>query len=122
MVQVSPANALERIPPSAAPFFTAITLAYLVERRAGWLLPFAEETMLLGRRVGAAQAGAHLLVTLAMHARMNGNLDRALHLLATAAAEFRALGDRYGEALAAAQCGHASRSAGEYSDSGQLSR
>ena len=61
--------------------------------------------MLLGRRVGAQQAGAYVLCNLAYLARLAGDLDEAAKLLDEAASMFGALGDRYGEALVCSHVG-----------------
>ena len=105
--------ALAAVPESADPFLITMSPAFVVERRAGWTYVIGEETMWLARRVGRAQATAHLLLTRAMHARLAGDLDGSLQLLEAAASAFRSLGDRYGQALTVAQRGHALRWAGD---------
>ena len=104
---------LAAVPESADPFFITMSPGFVVERRAGWAYVIGEETMWLARRVGPAQAAAHLLLTRAVHARLGGDLDGSLQLLEAAAAAFRSLGDRYGQALTVAQRGHALRWAGD---------
>jgi tetratricopeptide (TPR) repeat protein len=106
-------GAIAAVPESADPFLITMSPAFVVERRAGWAYVIGEETMWLARRVGRAQATAHLLLTRAMHARLGGDLDGSLQLLQAAAAAFRSLGDRYGQALTVAQRGHALRWAGD---------
>jgi predicted ATPase/DNA-binding SARP family transcriptional activator len=105
--------ALAAVPESADPFLITMSLAFVMERRAGWTYVIGEETMWLARRVGRAQATAHLLLTRAMHARLGGDLDGSLQLLDAAASAFRSLGDRYGQALTVAQRGHALRWVGD---------
>jgi hypothetical protein len=101
--------ALAAVPESATPFLITMSIGFVVERRAGWAYLIGEETMWLARRVGRAQAAAHLLLTRAMHARLGGDLDGSLQLLEAADAAFRSFGDRYGQALTVAQRGHALR-------------
>jgi predicted ATPase/DNA-binding SARP family transcriptional activator len=100
---------LATIRKESPPFFVTMSLAVLVERRAGWACPVGEETMFLARRVGAPQAAGHLRLTDAVHARLRGDLAGALRSLAEALATFSSIGDRYGEALSIAQRGHALR-------------
>ncbi|MDF3051722.1 MAG: hypothetical protein K0R87_3360, partial [Pseudonocardia sp.] len=106
--------ALASVRAESEPFFVTMSLAILVERRAGWICPVGEETMFLARRVGAAQAAGHLRLTDAVLARMRGHLTVALRLLDEADAVFGELDDRYGQALAMAQRGHALRWADDH--------
>ncbi len=107
-------EALAAVAPDAAPFFTTLTMAVVVQRWEGWRLGVSEETMLLGRLVGATQADGYLAVTRALHARLTGDLEAALDLLEQAGAVFGLLQDRYGEAFVAAQRGHTMRWLGEH--------
>ncbi len=97
------------------PFFAPMMLGFAVEG-AGTASPrlHFEETVLLGRRVGAVQAGAYVLCNLAYLARLDGDLDEAQSLVEDAVAVFRGLGDRDGEALAVNHLGCLHRVRGEY--------
>jgi len=90
----------------ARPSFTPVMLGFSVvgAQVKSPRLHF-EETMLLGRRVGAEQAGAYVLCNLAYLARLAGDLDEAIKLLDEAASVFGAIGDRYGEALVCSHVG-----------------
>jgi tetratricopeptide (TPR) repeat protein len=79
-------------------------------------LPFAEETVLFGRRVGAEQAAGYVRLALALTERLAGDLDVAFSLIDDALARFRKLDDRYGEAYALSQRGHTLRWIAQYED------
>jgi tetratricopeptide (TPR) repeat protein len=68
---------------------------------------------LLGRRVGAAQAGGHVAVAAAMAERIGGDLDVSLERLEDATQRFAALDDTYGLAYAINQRGHTLRWGGD---------
>lgn len=107
---------LDRVPADAPPFFVTIAMGWAVDERHDPPLPFGEETVLLGRRVGASQAVGHVGIAVALTERLTGHCDAALTLLEECRGRFHALGDRYGEAYAWAQRGHTLRWAGEYAD------
>jgi predicted ATPase/DNA-binding SARP family transcriptional activator len=109
-------EALERVPAEAAPFFIAMSLGWAVDERRDPPLPFAEETVLLGRRVGAEQAAGYVRLALALTERLAGDLDVAFSLIDDALVRFRNLDDRYGEAFALSQRGHALRWIAQYED------
>jgi predicted ATPase/DNA-binding SARP family transcriptional activator len=109
-------QALERVPAEAPPFFIAMSLGWAVDERSDPPLPFAEETVLFGRRVGAEQAAGYLRLALALTERLAGDLDVAFSLIDDALARFRKLHDRYGEAYALSQRGHALRWIAQYDD------
>ena len=48
--------ALDGVPEASSPFFTTLSVSWIVDERGAVPLPIAEDTMLLGRRVGSAQA------------------------------------------------------------------
>jgi tetratricopeptide (TPR) repeat protein len=106
--------ALARATADGPPYFQTLTLAWVVDDRTGPPFPIGEETLLLGRRVGAQQAAGHLAVARALTDRLSGRVDSALARLDEALRVFAAVGDRYGEAYAAAQRGHTLRWVGEY--------
>ena len=69
--------------------------------------------MLVGRRVGVAQAEAYVLCTRAFADRASGRFSDAAEALDRSLQVFRSLGDRAGEAFALAQRGHLHRTLGE---------
>ena len=89
-------QALEQVPDNAAPFFIAMSLGWAVDERREPPLPFAEETVLFGRRVGAQQAAGHVRLAIALSERLAGNIGAAFSLIDDAYGRFRELGDRYG--------------------------
>ena len=106
-------SALGRVPPDAPPFFTVCTVAWSVDSVDDLLFPVFEETMLVGRRVGAAQSRGYILATQALAARMGGRFDEAGVMLEQALRMFGSLGDRTGRAHILAQRGHLLRSRGD---------
>ena len=105
--------ALDRVPEASSPFFTTLTVSGVVDDRGPVPLLVAEETMLLGRRVGAAQARGHLAVAAALTERLGGRTELALTLLDDAIARFTAMGDAFGIGYALGQRGHTLRWAGD---------
>ncbi|HYB85423.1 MAG TPA: tetratricopeptide repeat protein, partial [Streptosporangiaceae bacterium] len=103
-------SALGRVPPDASPFFTVCTPGWSVDSIDDLLFPVFEETMLVGRRVGAAQSRGYILATQALAARMSGRFDEAGVMLEQAVRMFESLGDRTGQAHILAQRGHLLRS------------
>jgi len=113
-------QALEQVPDNAAPFFIAMSLGWAVDERREPPLPFAEETVLFGRRVGAQQAAGHVRLAIALSERLAGNIGAAFSLIDDAYGRFRDLGDRYGEAYALSQRGHALRWIAQYDEADQF--
>ncbi|MEO5902320.1 MAG: BTAD domain-containing putative transcriptional regulator, partial [Ilumatobacteraceae bacterium] len=107
------AVALDRVPQTSAPFFTTLSVSWVIDDRGSVPLPVAEDTMLLGRRVGAAQARGHVAVAGALAERLGGRTDIALVMLDDAIARFRAVGDTFGIGYALGQRGHTLRWAGD---------
>src|SRR6516162_2930842 len=103
-------SALGGVPPDAPPFFTVCTVAWSVGSVDDLRYPVFEETMLVGRRVGAAQSRGYILATQALAARMGGRFDEAGVILEQALRIFESLGDRTGRAHILAQRGHLLRS------------
>src|SRR4029453_13113753 len=68
--------------------------------------------MLVGRRVGVAQAEAYVLWTHAFATRTAGRYSDAAEALDHSLRVFRSLGDRSGEAFALAHRGHFHRALG----------
>ena len=102
-------TALDQMPPDAPSFFVVCTLSWSVGRFEGLLFPVFEETMLVGRRVGATQGRGYALATQALAARMRGQFDDAGALLDRALRIFEAARDRAGQAHILAQRGHLHR-------------
>ncbi len=105
--------ALDRVPDSSTPFFTTLSVSWVVDDRRAVPVPVAEDTMLLGRRVGAAQARGHLAVAGALAERLAGRSDIALTMLDDAIARFTAVGDTFGIGYTLGQRGHTMRWAGD---------
>ena len=105
--------ALDGVPEASSPFFTTLTVSWIVDERGAVPLPIAEDTMLLGRRVGSAQARGHVAVAAALAERLGGRTDLALMLLDDAIARFSAVGDTFGIGYALGQRGHSLRWAGD---------
>jgi tetratricopeptide (TPR) repeat protein len=109
-------QALEGVPDDAAPFFVAMSVGWAVDERRDPPLPFGEETVLFGRRVGAQQAAGYVRLAIALSDRLAGNIDAAFALIDDAYDRFHAVDDRYGEAYALSQHGHALRWVGQYEE------
>jgi predicted ATPase/DNA-binding SARP family transcriptional activator len=104
---------LAETPRDAPPFFSVCTLAFSVGQYDGILTPIFEETMLVGRRVGVAQACAYVLCTVALAARAARRFSEAAEALDRSLSIFRSLSDPAGEAYALAQRGHLDRILGQ---------
>ena len=104
---------LAETPRGVPPFFSVCTVACSVGRYDGITMPIFEETMLVGRRVGVAQAEAYVLCTRAFADRASGRFSDAAEALDRSLQVFRSLGDRAGEAFALAQRGHLHRTLSE---------
>ena len=104
---------LAETPRDVPPFFPVCTVAFSVGRYDGITMPIFEETMLVGRRVGVAQAEAYVLCTRAFADRASGRFSDAAEALDRSLQVFRSLGDRSGEAFALAQLGHLHRTLSE---------
>ena len=97
------------MPPDAPSFFVVCTVSWSVDYFDGLPFPVFEETMLVGRRVGAAQGRGYALAAQALAARMGGRFDDAGTLLDRALRIFEAARDRAGQAYILAQRGHLHR-------------
>ena len=98
-------------------FFPALTLGFPVERdQRGRPRVTFQETMVLGQRLGAAQAAAFLPASSAWAARAEGNLDDAVRLARESARRSATLGWKHGEALALGLVGNLHRARGEYDE------
>lgn len=115
-------GALDQVPDDAAPFFVALSVGWVVDERHQPPLPFGEETILFGRRLGRQQAICHVRIALALTGRLTGRPEEALSTLDEAAGFFRSLDDRYGESYALAQSGHTLRWVGRYEEADRCLR
>jgi tetratricopeptide (TPR) repeat protein len=115
-------RALERVPVDTPPFFIAMSIGWVIDERTDPPMPFAEETILFGRRVGAQQATGHVQLAIALIERLTGPIAVALAVIEKALAGFRAVNDRYGEAYALAQQGHTLRWAARYQEADRCLR
>jgi predicted ATPase len=104
---------LARTSRDAPPFFPVCTLGYSVGQHDAITMPIFEETLIVGRRVGVAQAEAYVLGTVAFAARAAGRFSDAAAALDRSMRTFRSLGDQAGEAYALAQRAHLHRTIGE---------
>jgi predicted ATPase len=104
---------LAGVPATARPFFTAVTICWVTDGRGAVPIPIAEESMVLGRRVGAEQARGYLEAATATVERLAGNAEAALGLLDVAVRRFEALEDVYGLAYASSQRAHTLRWMGD---------
>jgi tetratricopeptide (TPR) repeat protein len=104
---------LTATPRDAPPFFPVCTVAFSVEQFDGFTMPIFEESMLVGRRVGVAQAEAYVLCTVAFAARAARRFSKAAEALDRSLRIFRSLGDPAGEAVSLAQQGHVYRALDE---------
>jgi predicted ATPase/DNA-binding SARP family transcriptional activator len=107
-------QALQQVPDDAPPFFIAMSLGWAVDERRDPPLPFAEETVLFGRRVGAQQAGGYVRLASALSERLAGQINTAFGLIDDAYARFHGVDDHYGEAYALSQRGHVLRWIAQY--------
>lgn len=90
---------------STPPFLPVITPSLQLVPIAGRLAPCLEETMLLGRRVGVIQAKGYVLAALGYAARLSGDPQSAVSVVAEAAEHFAELGDDLARAQALHQLG-----------------
>ncbi len=106
-------TALDGVPTTTRPFFSAMSICWVTDDRGAVPIPIAEESMLLGRRVGAEQARGYLEAAAAIVERLSGRPDGALGLLDQAIDRFDALDDTYGLAYALSQRAHTQRWIGD---------
>jgi predicted ATPase/DNA-binding SARP family transcriptional activator len=109
-------QALELVPDNTAPFFIAMSVGWVIDERMDPPLPVAEESILLGRRVGARQAIGHVRLAAALIERLTGRVGVALAVIEEALAGFRAVDDQYGVAYALGQQGHTLRWTARYAE------
>jgi predicted ATPase/DNA-binding SARP family transcriptional activator len=85
-----------------------------LEPEVGYPLFLHEDTMMVARRVGGAEAIGYVLVNLAAVDRAEGEFGRAEDQIEEAIARFRRLEDRQGEAYALTAFGNLCRSSGDH--------
>jgi predicted ATPase/DNA-binding SARP family transcriptional activator len=108
---------LDGLADASRPFFPAVTPGFLTENLPdGRMVILFEETKLLGRRVGTAQAVAYVRSLLGGVERIDGDLDEALARAGESARRFASLGDAAGEALALNHVGCVHRLRGEFDE------
>ncbi|MGV9991135.1 AfsR/SARP family transcriptional regulator [Streptomyces sp. NPDC003374] len=107
---------LEEVKEGTAPFLLVMTPGYAVEDgpAGGEVSVFFEETVLVGRTVGAARARGHVLANLAWAARLEGDCGGAEDAAGRSVDTFRALADPYGESLALNTLGNVCRTRGDH--------
>lgn len=100
---------------TARPFLPVMTPGYArdVDAEGRVQLSF-EETVLVGRLVGPAQARGYALANLAWAARSDGDLHEAVSTAERSLGTFRALGDPHGESLALNTLGNICRTGREH--------
>jgi predicted ATPase/DNA-binding SARP family transcriptional activator len=96
---------LGEVDPRCAPFLTVITPCVVLVPVAGRLVPSYEESLLVGRRVGTAQAIGFVLAAQAYAPRLRGDLGAACSAATQAVRQFEGLGDKLGQAQALNQLG-----------------
>ena len=101
---------------SGRPFFTTMTLGWIVEGAGASPRLYFEETVLPGPRVSAGQAQGYVLCNLGYLARLAGDLDQARTLLDEAVSIFRVLGARDGESMALNHLGCLHRVRAEFAE------
>jgi predicted ATPase/DNA-binding SARP family transcriptional activator len=87
---------------------------FSVESEADYPLFLQEDTVIVGRRVGAEAAVAYILGNLAVVDRVQGDFDRAGELIEESLARFQRLADVQGEAYALGALGNLARSSGDF--------
>ncbi|MDN5766523.1 MAG: AAA family ATPase [Humibacillus sp.] len=103
----------------ARPFLPAITPCLQLVSVAGRLVPYMEETMLLGRRVGVAQATGFAVSAYGYANRLVGDLQSAIAPVAEAVELFADLGDELARAQALHQLGCIQRDTGSFEEAGR---
>ncbi|MGW1893240.1 AfsR/SARP family transcriptional regulator [Streptomyces sp. NPDC002004] len=101
---------LDAVDDATPPFFPVMTPGYTAQEDTGGRMSlFFEETVLLGRLVGAARAHGYAESNLAWSARLDGDLDTAAAAAGRSVVRFRELGDPRGESLALTTLGNVCR-------------
>ena len=101
--------------PDTRPFLPVVTPCLQLVPIAGRLVPYLEETMLLGRRVGVMQGRAFVLSAVGYAGRLSGDLQSAISVVAQAVDHFTELRDDLARAQALHQLGCLHRDCGDFS-------
>jgi predicted ATPase/DNA-binding SARP family transcriptional activator len=104
----------------ARPFLPAVTPSQQLVPVAGRLVPYLEETMLLGRRVGVIQATGYVLCAVGYADRLSGNHKPAIAVVSHALEQFTGIGDDLARAQALHQLGCLYRDIGDYGAAGDV--
>jgi predicted ATPase/DNA-binding SARP family transcriptional activator/tetratricopeptide (TPR) repeat protein len=113
---------LGEVDPRCAPFVTVITPCVVLVPVAGRLVPSYEESLLVGRRVGTAQAIGFVLAAQAYAPRLRGDLGAACSAATRAVRQFEGLGDKLGRAQALNQLGCIARDERRFDDAASYLR
>jgi predicted ATPase/DNA-binding SARP family transcriptional activator len=111
---------LARVGPGTPPFFPAASIAVSPMPVAGAWVPVFEETGLIGRRVGAAQAAGYVWSAIASAHRLDLHPVAALGPVQAAVRAFHSLGDAAGLGLALNHLGCVERDLGDPAAVGHL--
>ncbi|NMO54615.1 hypothetical protein HH310_25950 [Actinoplanes sp. TBRC 11911] len=106
--------AVERVPSATAPFLPVVTATLVLVPCAGRWVPAFEETALVGRRVGRAQAVGYIWSAIGSAYRTDRDLPMAAGAVRHAAEVFERLGDDAGRAFALHQLGCIERDLSSY--------
>ena len=108
--------AIDRVSAGAGPFLPAATAALVLVPYAARWMPVFEETALIGRRVGRAQAPGYLWSAIGSAYRLDGHLQTAAEAVRRSIDIFDRLGDDAGRAFALHQLGCVQRDRGRYGE------
>ena len=107
---------LEAVSADVPPFLPVVTPCIALVQVAGRVVPTYEESLIVGRRVGARQGVAYALSAQGYAFRLGGDLDSARDVVEQAVQRFATLGDDAGRAQALNHLGCVLRDAGEYDE------
>jgi len=102
----------------ARPFLPVVTPSQQLVPIAGCLVPYLEETMLLGRRVGVIQAIGYVQCAMGYAHRLSDERELALAATSDALEQFAVMGDDLAKAQALHQLGCLHRDIGDYQAAG----
>ncbi|MEU4559412.1 BTAD domain-containing putative transcriptional regulator [Actinoplanes sp. NPDC023936] len=108
--------AVDRVAPDAGPVLPAATSAVVLIPCGDTWVPAFEESALIGRQVGHAQAPGHIWSAIASAHRLDRDLASAVVAVRRAVAVFAGLGDDAGRALSLHQLGCIERDLGRFGD------
>lgn len=105
--------------PSTRPFLPVITPSQQLVPVAGRQVPYLEETMLLGRRVGVIQANAYVVCAIGYANRLSDDRHSAISVVSDGLEQFTELGDDLARAQALHQLACLHRDLGSYRAAGE---